>query len=402
MKLLKRLFSGLPCSCSKRFSRRAGRTAADLVGGDDARRKHREVCEECRLRERREQQYLERLRGAGVPAASDDLTARLLARTEELASGSRPTAPPPDAGQASLLHGSPPEGAPLWGPVPAGIRARTRFTVLTAGGAVAALALITGSAYLMGGSPGPPAGGDASTAFLQKELRVSAAAGTPDTWAAPGWSMTGEPDITPADALTAQQLTALRAQGWACPELRELDFHLVWARGGMVAGTDLVELRLTDGRHFATVLEQHGAPPAQAGAGGQQPEAASPVNVLTGHPAAADGFTASDIGMLSADGGRLWINPAPPFRGIIQRPAATFTYVSDQPADEAGEGLAALVRATAAQGQETPAAEDATRVDAITPGGAAPGEAALDQASPAGITARIERGFGMILELLAP
>ena len=36
--------------------------------------------------------------------------------------------------------------------------------------------------------------------------------------------------------LSAEQLTTLRAKGWACPELRELGYHLVWARGGVAYG----------------------------------------------------------------------------------------------------------------------------------------------------------------------
>ena len=49
------------------------------------RRDHVEACAECRARQQRERQYLEKLRGAAVPEASEDLTARLLARTGQLA-----------------------------------------------------------------------------------------------------------------------------------------------------------------------------------------------------------------------------------------------------------------------------------------------------------------------------
>ncbi len=116
-------------------------------------------------------------------------------------------------------------------------------------------------AYVMGADPAPRAGGTTASVFLQRDLAVSApaaveaGAGTPA-----GWSLTGAPDFTPAGALTAEQLAALRSEGWTCPELRELGYHLVWARGGVLAGVDILELRLTDGRHFATILEQHGEP----------------------------------------------------------------------------------------------------------------------------------------------
>ena len=401
MKLLNRLLGGLPCGCPGRSGRRGGSNGAGLAPGVGPwRRKHREACDECRLRERREQQYLARLRGAPVPAASDDLTARLLARTEELARGAGHAAGHLDGEPPSTQRGMLPGGAPQGGTAHRGGRPRTRVAALAAGGAAAAVALMTGSAYLLGGSAAPLVAGQNPAAFLQKDMRVSATSGTPDTAAASGWVPTGEPDITPADALTAGQLTALRAQGWACPELRELGFHLVWARGGVVAGGSIVELRLTDGRHFTTVLEQHALPAQQAGSGGRQTAAAPPANVLTGHPAAADGFsTAGAAGMVPAagttpgtlpeNGAGLWINPAPPFRAIYQGAAGTFTYVSDQPADGAAAGLAALLRTAAPEQAET------------QPGGTTLDEAAPDEATPEGIRARIERGLGRALELLA-
>jgi hypothetical protein len=403
MKLLNRLLRGLPCGCLWRIGRRGSSNGAGLADGAAAwRRKHREACDECRLQERREQQYLERLRSAAVPAASDDLTARLLARTEELAREAGHAAGHLDGGPPSLQRITLQGAAPQRGTARGGGRTGTRFAALTAVGAAAVLALMTGSAYLMGGSPAPLASGEDPSAFLQNDLRVSATAGTPDAGTAPGWAPTGEPDISPADALTSGQLTALRARGWTCPELRELGYHLVWARGGVAAGGDIVELRLTDGRHFTTVLEQHALPPSQpAGSGLRQTAAVPPVNVLTGHPAAADGFTAASASGMSVpagtapespsgDGsGGLWINPAPPFRAIYQGSAGTFTYVSDQPVDEAVRGLAALVRTAAPQPAEP-------QVDGTTPEEATRNEATLE-----GITARIERGLGRILKLLA-
>ncbi|MGY2745635.1 hypothetical protein [Arthrobacter sp. UYCu723] len=404
MRLLNRLLRGLPCSYSGRSGRRGNSSGAPrAAGARNWRRKHSETCEECRLRERRERQYLERLRGAAVPAASDELTARLLARTEELARD-LPPATLRDTEVRSAVHG-PVHGGALHGgalyggaahggALHGGSRPAIRLAALTAGGAAAAVALMAGSAYLLGGHPVPVAAAETASAILQEDMRLSAAAaGTPGAGTAPGWSMTGEPDMTPSGALTAEQLTALRTQGWACPELRELGFHLVWARGGVVAGEDVVELRLTDGRHFATVLEQHVALPSQRGASGlQQPATSPPVNVLTGHTATGDGFTAvggQGTGLPAgtpperqspAGNGTLWINPAAPFSAIYQGSAGTFTYVSDQPAEQAGEGVAALVRMPAVPQPETSAAEETT---------------------PDGITARIERGLGRILELLA-
>jgi len=354
-----------------------------LLGCQNPRRRHLESCEECRLRLRRERQYLERLRGAEVPAASDDLTARLLARTEELArTGDRAGTGQPAAYRLSAAV-----------PVARGFRPALRTAVLAAGGAAAAAALLGGSAYVMGADPAPRAGGATAPAFLQRDLAASApvavgaGAGTPA-----GWSLTGSPDFTPAGALSAEQLAALRSAGWTCPELRELGYHLVWARGGVLAGGDILELRLTDGRNFATILEQHGEPSGPSGPPETGPRTAPPVNVLTGRPAPSDGFTAAAVpggeaatGTAAGAGGRgiLWVNHGSPFAAIYQSDDATFTYVSDQPAEQAGDGVAALVQA--GTGAAEPASGDG---DASGMGHT--------------FTARLERGLGRILELLAP
>ena len=316
-----------------------------LLGCQYPRRRHLESCEECRLQLRRERQYLERLRGAEVPVASDDLTARLLARTEELAR----------SGEMAGTGQPAPYRLSAAVPAPRGFRPALRAAVLVAGGAAAAAALLAGSAYVMGADPAPQAGGTTASAFLQRDLAVSApaaveaGAGTPA-----GWGLTGEPDFTPAGALTAEQLAALRSEGWTCPELRELGYHLVWARGGVLAGVDILELRLTDGRNFATILEQHGELPGPAGTPESGPRTAPPVNVLTGRPATSDGFTAATVpGGNAATGaeaeargrGILWVNHGSPFAAIYQSDDATFTYVSDQPAEQAGVGVAAMVHA---------------------------------------------------------
>ena len=361
-----------------------------LFGSPHERRpRHLDSCGECRLRQRRERQYLERLHGAEVPAASDDLTARLLARTAELARNEPPAAPPAAARD---------------------FRPSLRAAALFAGIVAAATALLGGSAYLMGGDRAPTASGAPAPVFLQRGLAAggSSAAIEAGAGAPTGWSLTGEPDFTPAGALTGAQLTALRSEGWTCPELRDLGYHLVWARAGVLAGGNILELRLTDGRNFVTVLEQHsGEPlraarhsgvPGQSGSPGGGPQAVppAPVNVLTGRPATSDGFTAAAVPAATdaaGDGagagpGTLWVNPAAPFAAIYQTGDVTFTYVSDQPAEQADDGVAALVRAQAA---------------ATGPAGnGGPGQDQSADGAGANVAARLERGLGRILELLDP
>ncbi|MCX6500225.1 MAG: hypothetical protein NTU93_15740 [Arthrobacter sp.] len=354
--------------------------AAPLNGrAQERRRKHLERCAACRVRAQREQQYLERLRGAAVPAASKDLTARLLARTEELAAG--PEQALPGTGSAPERKEAPPHQAapsltapsqaaphqtlphlasadeafpPRPGPRPA--RARPlRLAVQIAGGVAAAAVLMSGATYTLGGQAAPSAEGAFSSDF-PGQLTVPAL--STETVAGAAWSLSGEPDVAPAGALSSGQLSALRARGWACPELRELGYHLVWARGGVAYGSEVLELRLTDGVHFATVLEQHAAGRPEAGgtAGPGQPDQAAPVNVLTGHQATADGFVAARLGAAGLDGtaqpqdpasaaGALWVNTQPPFRAIYRTPEATFTYISELPAAQADDGVGALVHA---------------------------------------------------------
>ena len=120
-----------------------------LRGPHERRPRHLDSCAECRLQQRRERQYLERLRGAEVPVASDDLTARLLARTAELARNERLPSPPAAARD---------------------FRPALRSAVLVAGTAAAATALLGGSAYLMGGDRAPTAAGAPAAVFLQREL----------------------------------------------------------------------------------------------------------------------------------------------------------------------------------------------------------------------------------------
>ena len=120
---------------------RPGATRKRAAGRHD----HVESCAECRARQQRERQYLEKLRGAAVPEASEDLTARLLARTEQLAADARRSGPAAaaatDARAAGRHAGR--RGA-AGGPAVGRRRGRSRT------------ALMAGAAYLMGGDAGPP------------------------------------------------------------------------------------------------------------------------------------------------------------------------------------------------------------------------------------------------------
>ena len=414
MGLLRRLLGGSGCGFWSRTGRaRFGATRKWAAGRHD----HVESCAECRARQQRERQYLEKLHGAAVPEASEDLTARLLARTGQLAAeraAAERTSPagleapePADAGPADAG----PAGAADMAAT-AGTAARTiaahpqrrregpRLPMLAVGGAVAALAFMTGTAYVMGGDDAVPVEGAGASALARPdaaglpagseplgagELFDAGGSGSPgvpgaeETGPRVAFGLGGEPDFTPAGTLSTGQLAAFRSQGWTCPELHALGFHLMWARAGVIAGDEVLELRLTDGQHFATVLEQHAAARGPRSAPTPAGAEVSPINVLTGHAAVADGFTRAKAGTPSAapetGDGTLWVNTAPPYRAIYQTSAATYTYISDLPAEQADDGVAAL-----------------TRVSSGTPG----------QGSRNGIPERVERGLSRILEHLAP
>ncbi|MDQ0825039.1 hypothetical protein QFZ60_001212 [Arthrobacter sp. B2I5] len=265
---------------------------------------HLEVCQECAAAVRRERQYLERLRDAPIPPASQDLTARLLARTHELAA--QPPAPAQQGGTSRMA---------------------ARALGLAAGGTMAAAGVLAVGAFTAAGDPtgGGQAGIEAAFSHVSSQ--------------------------TPADGrtLTATQLATLRSEGWACPELQAMGFHLEAARALVVDGQPAVELRLTDGTHHATITEQH------------------PV----GHQATGQ------------EGAPLQVSGSPPWSATYRAAGLTITYRSDLPPEQADDALPILEQLadTATEG-----------VDAAVP--ETPGRPA-----PESLEARLERGISKIAAL---
>lgn len=248
---------------------------------------HLEACQECAATVRRERQYLERLRDAPIPPASQDLTARLLARTHELAA--QPPAPAPQSGTSRLA---------------------ARALALTAGGTMAAAGVLAVGAFTAAGDPAPSEQAGPEAAFSHVSSQ------------------------TPADGrtLSAAQLATLRSEGWACPELQAIGFHLEAARALVVDGEPAVELQLTDGAHHATVTEQHPSSPD-----------AGPAHAWTTSPASAT-YRAAGL---------------------------TITYRSDLPADQADDAMPILgrladsaVEGVAASVPERPEGQAAEPLDA--------------------------------------
>lgn len=247
------------------LSRRHQRTAS-----------HIQSCHECALALRRERQYLERLRDAPIPPASDDLAARLLARTQELAA--RPPVPAPH-------HQAP--------------RAAVRVLAMTAGGSFAAAGVLAAGALAVAGDP----------------IRADGAAA-----GATLWQVSAQ---TPADGrtLSAERLSGLRSEGWVCPELEAMGFHLESARAVVLEGRPGVELRLSDGTHYATITELHNP-------GGTETE---PASGQAGPP--------------------LQILGSSPWSATYRTQGRTFTYVSDLPAEHADDAVPILQRLSEQAGE---------------------------------------------------
>ena len=284
--------------------------------------------------------------------ASDDLTARLLARTEELArAGTWPAgSPAPASGTRGFRPATAGGGA-------GGRRARQPPT-----------ALLGGSAYLMGGDRRPgrrrraglglPAAGPCCLRGCCRRGR-DRRPGRPPAGASPANRISPRPGrsrrrSSPPCAPRAGPApsSANSATTWSGPGPGCWPAATSWSCGSPTAGTSPPSWN-------STVA----CPGSPARPGGGPQTLAAPVNVLTGRPATSDGFTSARVpAAMTATGagagtgrGMLWVNHAAPFAAIYQAGDATFTYVSDQPAEQADDGVAALVRASSAAADRPPA-----------------------------------------------
>jgi hypothetical protein len=236
---------------------------------------HVRTCPECASAVHRERQYIEKLREAAIPPASQDLTARLLQQTHVLAMA------PCESSR------SPHRGA--------------KVIALAAGGTAAAAGVLAASAFVLAGDPLPMAA-ESAASFAQPPSQV------------------------PADGreLSAGQLAGLRSEGWVCPGLETMGFHVLSARATTRDGRPVVEMKLSDGQYYATVLEQHG---------GATHTADSSVSVRS----------------------------SAPWTAVFQGSESTLTYESDLPADRADDAIPVLQRLSTLAGSGVSAAVTRTQ-----------------------------------------
>ena len=277
---------------------------------------HVKTCAECAAALKRERQYIERLRDAAVPPASEDLTARLLARTQLLAAA---TEPAPSQYQA------------------------VKVLALAAGGTAAAAGILAVSAFALAGDSTPVAQTAINGSLVQHTAQL------------------------PADGrkLSAPQLLALRSEGWVCPELEQLGFHVRSANAITLNGRPAVELHLSDGNHYATIVEQH---PADAGQNSGQDA----------------GLTTSQTEE------KLVVSSLAPWTATIETTAGIFTVESDLPAEQADDAVPVLERLSV------------LAVEGINAGASAAPDASPVAAPDDSPAARLERGIRKLGEMLAP
>jgi anti-sigma factor RsiW len=251
---------------------------------------HLQECSECHAAVLRERQYLERLRRAAVPEASQDFTNRLIEHTQRLAQSDVPESAAP---QRSVWHS-------------------IRLASAAAGGIAVSAGVLAVAAYAVGGEVAPQASnrGEQEVRTLVSSTAVSS---TPPGSAGEQLPVTGSQLSLPVSvagtvSLSEQQLSELRKDGWACPEMASMGYHMVSARALMEDGHPAVELHLSDGDHHATLVEQH----------------------LEGS---------------GTSGTQLSVAQGAPWQAVYSSPVAVLRYSSDMPANQAAGAVPELVKA---------------------------------------------------------
>lgn len=246
---------------------------------------HLQDCSECQAAVLRERQYLERLRRAAVPEASQDFTNRLIEHTQRLA-------------QSDSTDGLAPEPS-MWRGI--------RIVGVTAGGLAVSAGILAVAAYALGGEVAPQASNRG-----EQEVRTLVGSTVPANAEQPlpvtGSRLSLPVTVAGTVSLNAQQLSELRKDGWACPELASMGYYVVSARAMMQDGHPAVELHLMSGEHHATLVEEH----------------------LEGS---------------GTSGTQLSITQGAPWQAVYASPVAVLRYSSDMPGEQAAGAVPELVKA---------------------------------------------------------
>jgi hypothetical protein len=182
-----------------------------------------------------------------------------------------------------------------------------RVVGVAAGGLAVSAGILAVAAYAVGGEVAPQASNRG-----EQEVRTLVSSTMPGNveqrLPVTGSQLSLPVTVAGAVSLSAQQLSELRKDGWACPELASMGYQVVSARAMMQDGHPAVELHLSNGEHHATLLEEH----------------------LEGS---------------GASGTQLSITQGAPWQAVYASRVAVLRYSSDMPAEQAAAAVPELVKA---------------------------------------------------------
>jgi hypothetical protein len=219
---------------------------------------HVTSCPACRAAVAAERATRRRLLDAPDPAPSPELVARLLALGgPDGPLGPRPGHVPGTPRPAPISVAGPPwehrrPAGRSDGVRPGGRRSRRSRLASVAVGAFSLASVGLLGLLLLGSTLGEDPG--VSPVALGA---AALGAGAAPTAAQDASTTGGAPEVT-ADRLDADELAALRDQGWPCPDALPDGLRLVEARHVSVDGAALLHLRYSDGTSTISVLEQQG------------------------------------------------------------------------------------------------------------------------------------------------
>ncbi|MBP3044528.1 zf-HC2 domain-containing protein [Arthrobacter jiangjiafuii] len=240
---------------------------------------HLARCAACRAEAARERRLRSRLRTAEVPVARPELREHTDLAARRAAGG--------DAGGYAAE------------PDPAAHRRRHRL-ISAAGAVAAAVGLVLSTAYLLG-------------SWNNGESLNNAAPGL-----AAGWT---EVTDGAGGTLSADQITDLRARGWACPELRSTGMSLVAAKAARIDGQPAVVMTLQGQGSTVTIYETR-----PAGSSSNAPV----VDGVTGRAVKDEGFVLQE-----QEPGRpqVWLHPQRPQQAVLAAEGVAYTVDAAPPGE---------------------------------------------------------------------
>lgn len=241
---------------------------------------HLARCAACRAEAARERRLRSRLRTAEVPVPGPELRQRIDLAAQRA------------AGEAAGGYAADPD--------PTARRRRHRL-ISTAGAVAAAVGLVLSTAYLLGSWNNGGSLNDAAPGLAAGWTEVTDGAG---------------------GTLSADQITDLRARGWACPELRSIGMSLVAAKAARIDGQQAVVMTLQGQGSTVTIFETRPA----VGSSSDAPV----VDGVTGRAVEDEGFVLQE-----QEPGRpqVWLHPQRPQQAVLAAGGVAYTVDAAPPGE---------------------------------------------------------------------